>query len=244
MFYLPKSQLQLPPKLVDWPQFYRQQARKARHPAIKQFYQQGIVASDTPLEQVPFAALDFETTGLNPGRDSIVSIGVVPFTLQRITLPAARHWLVNPRQRMPEATIVVHGITEANVANQPDLLGILPMLLELLAGRVVVAHHSTIERLFLNQAVKRRMYHSLMFPMVDTMAIESNLCRHGWRDFWLRLTGRPRASIRLAASRSRYGLPMYRPHHAQTDALATAELFQAQVRYHFEADAPIGSLWQ
>ncbi len=33
------------------------------------------------------------------------------------------------------------------------------------------------------------------------------------------------------------------PHHALTDALATAELLQAQIAYHFDPDTPISEVW-
>lgn len=50
-------------------------------------------------------------------------------------------------------------------------------------------------------------------------------------------------SIRLANTRSRYHLPTYPPHDALTDAIATAELLQAQIHYHFDGDTPIKKLW-
>lgn len=244
MFYLTRSNMKSERQPIDWPAYYEERAQKFSYPVLKQFYQQGMIAADTPLSDVEFVALDFETTGLNTRSDSIVSIGVVPFTLQRIHLPEAKHWLVNPHQEIPDETVIVHGITESRLAGKPDLLTILPKLLAIMAGKVVVAHHIPIERNFLNQAIKERVEEECLFPMIDTMAIENQLCRKGWRDFWLRLTGRPRVSIRLANSRIRYGLPVYRAHHAETDALATAELFQAQVRYHFEASQMVEELWR
>jgi DNA polymerase-3 subunit epsilon len=50
-------------------------------------------------------------------------------------------------------------------------------------------------------------------------------------------------SIRLADSRARYNLPAYAPHDALTDAIATAELMQAQIKYHFSPDTAIKKLW-
>jgi len=38
-------------------------------------------------------------------------------------------------------------------------------------------------------------------------------------------------------------LPRYRLHHALTDALATAELLQAQVAHRFTPDTPLSALW-
>jgi DNA polymerase-3 subunit epsilon len=38
-------------------------------------------------------------------------------------------------------------------------------------------------------------------------------------------------------------LPLYQAHHALTDALATAELLQAQIATHYPADVTVGELW-
>ena len=63
--------------------------------------------------------------------------------------------------------------------------------------------------------------------------------------FFARLFGKKPApvSIRLADSRERYKLPRYRAHHALTDALATAELLQAQVAHRFTPETPLRELW-
>ena len=54
----------------------------------------------------------------------------------------------------------------------------------------------------------------------------------------------PHVSIRLADTRRRYNLPRYRPHHALTDALASAELLQAQVAHRFSPTTPLRDLWK
>ncbi len=51
-------------------------------------------------------------------------------------------------------------------------------------------------------------------------------------------------AVRLGQSRLRYGLPAYTPHHALTDAIATAELLQAQVAYHFDSKINVSTLWK
>ena len=58
-----------------------------------------------------------------------------------------------------------------------------------------------------------------------------------------KIKGKKPVSIRLADSRGRYGLPHYSSHDALVDALATAELFMAQIRHHFSPETPIGDLW-
>ena len=84
----------------------------------------------------------------------------------------------------------------------------------------------------------------LWFPMFDTMGFEAMLYRDGWRTKLKRLFGSKLVSIRLVVSRLRYGLPRYHMHSAMTDAIATAELLQAQVRHRFNESVRISDLWQ
>jgi DNA polymerase-3 subunit epsilon len=75
------------------------------------------------------------------------------------------------------------------------------------------------------------------------MQIEANVQRAKSQGL-LNLFKRKRTeSIRLANSRERYHLPAYAPHDALTDAIATAELLQAQIKYHFSPDTAIDKLW-
>lgn len=242
MFYLGRKPTPLP-TLPDWPERFSELHDHTHHSGLRDFYGVGVVSGDTPLAEVPFVALDFETTGLDPQRDGIVSIGLVPMTLARIQCRAARHWVVNPKRVLQDESVVIHGITHSDIAEAPDIMDILDELLAALAGRIVVVHHHRIERQFLDAALKVRINEGIVFPVVDTMELESRLYRQrppSWLDKLLR---RPQPSIRLADSRQRYNLPYYQPHHALTDALASAELLQAQIAYHFAPETPLRDLW-
>ena len=129
------------------------------------------------------------------------------------------------------------------MAAAADIAEVLEPLLEALAGKVVVVHYRAIERRFLDAVCRNRLGEGLVFPVIDTMAIEARLHprrKPGVIDRWL---GRKPISLRLAACRERYNLPHYGAHHALTDALATAELLQAQAAHHFPGETPVSSLW-
>ncbi|KKO09348.1 hypothetical protein LCGC14_0036900 [marine sediment metagenome] len=220
-----------------------QRAQQARNPAIQQFFATELPDPETPIADVPMVALDLETTGLDEHRHAIVSIGLVPFTLKRIKLAERRYWVVNPSRPLAESSIAFHHITHSEIAQAPDLDVVLDELLEQLAGRLVVVHFRNIERPFLNAAVKSRRGEGVLFPMIDTMSLEARRHRQTlWARFrrWL---GRPPVSIRLHASRERYGLPAYQGHHALVDALATAELLQAQIATHYRPETPLKDIW-
>ena len=229
---------------IDWPAQMRKLATTAADPRLRRYYSAGAVAGHTPLQEVPLLGLDIETTGLDPARDGIVSVGVVPMTLQTVRASAARQWLLKPRVPMADSSVVVHGITHQQLDGAPDLEDVLDELLQAMAGHVMVVHCRQIERGFLDTALLRRLGEALAFPVIDTMELEAR-----WRrppvPLWRRMFGRvpPPVSVRLSASRERYHLPRYRLHHALTDALATAELLQAQVAHHLAPDTPVNTLW-
>ena len=227
----------------NWPDTYRQGAEQAKDTRIRDFYDAGCPDATTPVRDVPLVALDFETTGLDVNKHSIVSIGLVPFTLDGIPLGQTRHWIVRPRLPLHKTSITIHGITHSDIEKAPDIEEILEDLLDSLAGRIPVVHYRDIERRFLDVALRNRIGQGIRFPLLDTMAIEAHLNPDRRPSRWQRLMGKKPVSIRLADSRLRYHLPHYAGHNALIDAIATAELLQAQIRHHFGADTPIGDLW-
>ncbi len=227
-----------------WAAYFADQATRCRDPSLRAFYAAGVPAPDTPIRDVPLMALDFETTGMDAHRHAIVSIGLVPFGLDRIRPSAGRYWVVRPPRPLDEASIRFHNITHTEVARAPDLDEVLDDLLAALAGHVVVVHYRGIERPFLDTAVLARRGERCLFPLIDTMGIEARQVRAGLLNRLKRFFSARRTSIRLADTRTRYGLPAYSPHHAKLDALATAELLQAQVAWHYGPDTPVADLWE
>jgi DNA polymerase III subunit epsilon len=231
------------PDAPGWPDYLARRAAQARHPELARFFAAGCPAPETPISEVPLVALDLETTGLDARRHAIVSIGLVPFTLHRIRLAERRYWVVRPSGPLSSQSVTLHHITHSEVAEAPDFAMVLPELLEVLAGRLVVVHFRHIERPFLEAAVKARLGESVLFPVIDTMSLEARRHRLSLWARFSRWMGRPPVSIRLHDSRQRYGLPVYQGHHALTDALATAELLQAQIATHYRPQMPVGELW-
>lgn len=242
----------------DWPALYAERAKSAQDQRLRDYYAAGMVHGDTLLKDAPLLAVDFETTGLDPRTNGIVSIGAVPFSLARIRLAEARQWVLKPRFKLTEDSVVIHGITHSDVDSAPDLDDVLGDLLDMFKGHVWVVHYRGIEREFFKAALLTRLGEYIDFPVVDTMMLEARLHRGAsrgafkggadlgndqpWYKRWSSLLGSrfgAEVSIRLAESRQRYNLPFYSPHDAATDALACAELFQAQVAHHYSPDTPL-----
>lgn len=228
---------------VDWSAILPALRENTGYSFIKRFYDSCITDPRTPLGRLRCVALDFETTGLDLENDSIISIGLVPFDLQRIYCRQASYWLVTPDGPLAESSVLVHGITHTELDSAGDLGTILEQLLARLSGRMVIVHYHQIERQFLEEGARRCFDEAIQFPLIDTMLIEQAVHKESarpWRRMFKKMEP-PR--LRLPDSRRRYGLPVYRQHHALTDAIATAELFQAQVAHHFSNQTTISDLW-
>lgn len=230
-------------KQPGWPEYLAYRATAARDARLRAYFQAWDLSPGTPVGEAPMAAMDMETTGLDETRHAIVSIGIVPFTLGRIQLSKRSHWVVRPPRPLDATSVTFHQITHSAISGAPDLDAVLEEVLQALAGRLAVVHYRNIERPFLNEAVKARTGEEILFPVIDTMELESRFHRHSaWARFQSAI-GRTPTSLRLHDSRARYGLPGYQPHHAVVDALATAELLQAQIARRFSPETPVSALW-
>lgn len=230
-------------KILNWNAYLQLQAKHCKDSRLKNFYKTGTYNDDTLLKDIEFVALDFETTGLDPQQNSIISIGLVPFTLKRVFCSQAKKWYVNPQDNLEEGSVIIHGITHSDLKGAPDLRRILNQLLDELAGKVVVVHYRNIERDFLDLNLRALIDEGIIFPVLDTMQIEAEIQSKQTQGFFNWLKGKKPGSIRLGNSRLRYNLPSYQPHDALTDAIATAELLQAQVSYYYSPETPIKNLW-
>jgi DNA polymerase-3 subunit epsilon len=185
---------------------------------------------------VPYAVIDLETTGLDPARDEIISFATVGVGGGKVRVGDARYRLVRPR-RMPDAdTIRIHGLREVDLEDAPELDEVIDGLLEALTGRALVAHVAAVERGFLDVAL-RRLGLDLRNPIVDTALLDRELRR-------LRRMPAPELEpIGLSALARDLDLPVHRPHHADGDALTTAQCFIA-LATHLDALQPqtLGSL--
>lgn len=167
-------------------------------------------------------ALDLETTGLDPRRDQILSIGWVCLNNMQIELSSAQHRLICPQCDIPEQSAVIHHITDDQAAEGESLRKVLSELLPLLAGKVLIAHHARFEMQFLRRACEALFGINFLMPVIDTQAIARRSMERRNKVF------QPQ-DLRLAALRESHQLPRYRLHNALSDALAAAELFLAQL---------------
>jgi DNA polymerase-3 subunit epsilon len=164
-------------------------------------------------------SLDFEATGLDLQRDTIISFGLIPIESGRVNLGESRYQLVDPGPVPPAPeTIVVHGLRPVDLTGAPSLEAARAALSASLERRFLVAWFATVEAAFLDKLFGGGVNWWLK-RTVDVRKLVFDLERlpsgelPGGRDFT------------LAGTAARYGVPVASPHHALDDALVTAQLF-------------------
>jgi len=171
----------------------------------------------TPCDEAELLALDLETTGLNPSKDHILSVGCVVVSRLSIPLACAAQRYVRQASAIPESSAVIHRITDDIAACGDDLPQVLAWLLSQLRGRVLLAHHAQIEQRFLDTACRAQFGTPFLAPTIDTL-------RLAHRRFTRRNDVFQSNELRLFNLRQRYHLPPMMAHNALNDALACAEL--------------------
>ena len=174
---------------------------------------------DTAIEDLALLALDFETTGLDPKRDRILSAGMVDVAGLSIPLGSAKNFLVNSGDGVGQSA-VIHQLTDDELlASGIPVAAAIDAVFDRLTGRVLLAHHTAVEIGFLNSAVARLYGLDIEIPAIDTLRLgQRALGDH---------EDHPPDALRLWRLRRRSALPTYRGHDAVVDALACAELYLA-----------------
>jgi len=93
-------------------------------------------ADDTPAARVRFVVLDTETTGLDPRRDKIITIGALAVRDGEILLDDAFEMLL--KLAYNNSSVTVHGITRDEAACGMDEAEALALFLDYLRDGVIV----------------------------------------------------------------------------------------------------------
>lgn len=178
-----------------------------------------------PWDGVTYWALDLETGGLDPRRDPVLAVGMLPVREGTLRLGEAFSSLVRPeggRVIAPES-IPAHQLVWGEVRDAPPLLQVLREIDRRVRGDVLLVHHRRLDVSFL-RAAYRRVGMSWPSPqVVDTMELLARARRRlRARD---PLLPEDLSALNLTAARREYGLPEYQAHDALSDAIAAAELF-------------------
>jgi DNA polymerase III subunit epsilon len=131
----------------------------------------------TPAAEVRFVVLDTETTGLDPRRDRLITIGAVAVKANEMLLADSFELLLQLAYN--SSSVTVHGITRAEAQQGVTEPEALEQFLLYLRDGVIVGHHIRHDIETLNAAYERHFGITLQNRFLDTMDLTLHLQKDG-----------------------------------------------------------------
>ena len=161
-----------------------------------------------PWREVQISFVDTETTGLIPGVDGVVQVGIARFAPGG-SISAAGSWLVNPGRPIPPEATAVHGINDDMLAGAPALADVLasPEARGLIDGAQPGGYNTGFDRSMLPHGFGGT---EGSWPWVDGLTVVRTVDRFA----------RGKGRHRLEVSCERHGIVLPKAHDAGADAKA------------------------
>ncbi|MBA6117230.1 3'-5' exonuclease [Pseudomonas sp. NC26] len=165
------------------------------------------------LREQRWVVLDLETSGLNPNRDQVLSVGAVAIEDGAIDFSQQFERTLHRPTQKTNASVLIHGLGPSALAAGCDPAEALLDLLEFIGTSPVLAFHAPFDQRMLARALKESLGYRLQHPFLDVaelapMLNPDTVLREAGLDDWV----------------TRFGLQVDERHHASADAQVTAEL--------------------
>ena len=176
-----------------------------------------------PIDSVRFVVLDSETTGLDPRKDRLITIGAVAMQGGEILLEDSFEAMLKVDYNT--SAVTVHGVTREESLGgmyEPEAL---ERFLSYLKDGVIVGHHIGHDVDTFNAAYERHFGFRMQNHSLDTMALTLHLERDG------AFAGREEIrEFSLDSLCTLFGVIPHDRHTAPGDAFMTALVFQRLLR--------------
>lgn len=168
-----------------------------------------------------FAAIDLELTSLQPSKTQITSLGYVEGKGMRVSLASSGYHVINTRADLGQSP-VIHGLTQDILERGEELDEALRHLLPLLKRNILIFHNAKLDLMALDRAFKQNNLQTVEVIYIDTLQLALYQLNKQHQVL-------PNNSATLTVCRQRLDLPAFPAHNALDDALATLQLFFAQL---------------
>lgn len=167
--------------------------------------------------------LDSETTGLDPRKDRLITIGAVAVQDGEILLEDSFEALLKVAYNT--SSVTVHGVTRDESRGGMEEPEALEQFLDYLGAGVIVGHHIGHDVETFNAGYERHFGFRLLNRSLDTMDVTLNLERDG------AFSGRgPIQNFSLDGLCNMFGVIPHDRHTAPGDAFITAQVFLRLLR--------------
>ncbi|RXJ90323.1 DNA polymerase III subunit epsilon [Arcobacter sp. CECT 8983] len=118
-----------------------------------------------------YVCLDCETTGLNPKKDEILSIGAVHIKKNKILMRKTLNIFVKPSMKITEESIKIHQIRPIDLENGKDPKEAILELLEFIGNRPIVGYYIKFDIAMISKYTKELIGVSLPNRQVEVSSM-------------------------------------------------------------------------
>ena len=120
-----------------------------------------------PREDDEVVVLDTETTGLNPKKDTILSIGAVIIRDGRVLMSEAFERFIRPTKAISETSIKIHHLRACDLADAEAPDPVIRDLLDFISNRPIVGYYIGFDHAILSRYTRRLIGCALPNPTVE-----------------------------------------------------------------------------
>lgn len=171
---------------------------------------------DEPMKD-EYVCFDCETTGLNPQKDDIVSIGAV--IIKDNTIISSKKFVkfVKPKTKLQENAIKVHHIREMDLEDAEDINDVIDEFLDFIGNRKLVGYYLEFDIAMINKYLKPKIGITLPNRAYEVSAI--------YHDYKMELIPQSHIDLRFDTIMQDLQIPVMGKHDAYNDAIMTAMMF-------------------
>lgn len=203
---------------MSWWEFWK--PKQERLDFVREFLElnQVEIPGIRSIEQLDFTVFDTETTGLDPAKDSILSVGAVKISNLKIQVSSAEEWYPKAEKIGGKAS-QIHGLVE--ISDQISAEEFFRRFLPYLGNSILVGHHIGFDLDMISKQLSTFGVGRLPNAVIDTLNFAIRL-EHGPQADWTKIN---MALYSLDSLCSRFGIELDDRHTAAGDAFLTAQLF-------------------
>ena len=164
-----------------------------------------------------YVCFDCETTGLDPKKDDIVSIGAV--IIKNNTIIASKKFVkfVKPKTKLQAEAIKVHHIRECDLQDAEDMDTVIEEFLHFIGNRTLVGYYLEFDVAMINKYVKPKLGITLPNKILEVSAI--------YYDYKIEKIPQANIDLRFNTIMNELKIPSFGKHDAYSDAIMTAMIF-------------------
>ena len=164
-----------------------------------------------------YVCFDCETTGLNPKKDDIVSIGAV--IIKGNTIISSKKFVkfVKPKTKLQAEAIKIHHIRECDLEDAEDINNVVEEFLHFIGNRTLVCYYLEFDVAMINKYIKPKLGITLPNKMLEVSAI--------YHDFKIERIPQANIDLRFNTIMDELDIPSLGKHDAYNDAIMTSMIF-------------------